>query len=288
MANVFACTSLKIINLFFLLLLVDVSATTLVPLPNLTLETETLKVFCMTLVSEDKILFSDAINKKIILFDKCNGKQFSEILLRASPRIIYMVDNSQAVASTSDKYIQWINIPSNVLTTDSEIKVDVEIYGLTCRGDNFVVAHESPPGVAIIGKDGKVIHKVDNVISGRKLFENPRCITTPSDGSIYVTDRGTRQIFRFDACLTVLQSFSGELLSYPLGIIYINRDQLLVCNKDDDNIILIRPSSNSMTVLLDKQHGIECPTSLGFCKEQKKLYISSLGQLNSVLVFKLT
>ena len=43
-----------------------------------------------------------------------------------------------------------------------------------------------------------------------------------------------------------------------------------------------------MTVFLDKQHGIYRPTSLGFCKEEKKLFIASHGTINSVLAFELT
>jgi len=148
-----------------------------------------------------------------------------------------------------------------------------------------MVVSYHPPGVKIISKDGAVIHKLDNTTAGREVFKNPRWIATPSDDSIYVTDWGTHEITRLNSTLTIIQTFSGPMLNTPHGIIALNRDQLLVCNKNNNNILLIRPSTNSMTVLLDKQHGIEWPQTICFCKEQKKVYV---GQYREILVYQLT
>ena len=76
------------------------------------------------------------------------------------------------------------------------------------------------------------------------------------------------------------------MLNKPDGTLSLNRDQLRVCNFYNGNILLIRPSTSSMTVLLDKQHGIESPLSIGFCKEWKKLYVAPNGKM--ILVYQLS
>lgn len=269
-------------------LFIDLSATTLVPVPNLTLETQNINIFCMTLVSQNTIIFSDGVNVKLILIDKDIGSELSAVTLPECPRVICKIDNKRVVATTSEKSVRFISLNDNALCIDTAFNIDVDIFGIAGLANDFVISHESPAGVSIISNEGRQIHTTDNVIAGRHVFKNPRRIATPPDDTIYVTDRGTHEIIRFDASLKILQTFSGDTLRYPVGIIYINTDQLLVCSRNTDNIILIRPSTNSMTVLLDKQHGIYRPTSLGFCKEEKKLFIASHGTINSVLAFKLT
>jgi len=166
------------------------------------------------------------------------------------------------------------------------LKVDVYVMGVAAYNNNLVFAYD-PPGVKMISKDGAVIHKLDNTTAGREVFKSPRWVATTLD-SIYVTDFGTHTITRLDASLTIVQTFSGPMIKNPHGIMSLNRDQLLVCNKTiNSNIVLIRPSTNSITVLLNKQHGIKSPKSLCFSKQQK-LYIAPGGETTSVLVYKLT
>ena len=138
--------------------------------------------------------------------------------------------------------------------------------GIAAYQNNFVVSFHDPPGVRIISKDDAVIHKLDNTTAGREVFKEPRWIATTSDDSIYVTDWGTDEITRLDSSLIILQMFSGSMLSAPHGIISLNRDQLLVCNKFNNNILTLRPSTSNITILLDKQHELENQLSLCFCK----------------------
>jgi len=257
--------------------------------PDLQLGNEQLEIVDMTEVSDDKILLTDKNKRKLILLDTKTDAVLSEIVLKDKPLFICMVDTNQVATTLANRKIQFLNIQDTKLMIDSILDLDVYVMGIDKSLSNLVVAFEDKNiGVKIISKkDGAQIHNLDNTTAGRKVFKHPRWIATTSDDSIYVTDWGTHTIIRLDASLTFIQMFSGAMLNVPCGIIALNRDQLLVCSRDNNSIVLIRPSTNSMTVLLDKQHGIKSPKSLCFSTEQK-LYVASTGKTTSVLVYKLT
>jgi len=266
----------------------DLTVATLKRQPDIQLENEKLEIIDMTDVSEDKFLLSAKNKSKLVLLDSKTDKVLSEIILKDKPRFICMVDSQTAATTLVDKKIQFIRVKDNTLEDEALLDVDVDVMGIAAYQNNLVVSFHDPPGVRIISKDGAVIHKLDNTTAGREVFKEPRWIATTSDDSIYVTDWGTDEITRLDSSLTILQTFSGSLLNGPFGVIALNRDQLLTCSRRKNSILLIRPGTNSMTVLLDKQHGIEKPRAICFCKEQKKLYIASVGETSSIQVYKLS
>jgi len=240
----------------------------------------------MTEVSGDKFLLSPENQEKVVLVDSRRDTVLSEIVLKAKPRFICMVDSQQAATTLDNKTIQFIKINQNTLIDDGVVNVNVNVLGIAAHNNNIVVSYD-PPGVQIISKNGAVIHKLDNTITGREVFLKPRWITTTSDGSIYVTDWGTNKITRLDSSLTILHTFAWPMLVGPHGLLAMNGDQLIVCNYRKDNIVLIEPSSSSMTVILEKQHGIEGPCSICFCKEQKKLYVAPVVETSNIMVYKL-
>ena len=241
----------------------------------------------MVLVSPNRILLTVPEQSKVILVNTESGQVLSEIVLKEKPKFLCMISENLAATTLSNKTIQFIQVNDTTLMTDSTTNVDVinVVYGIASYSNNLVVSHKRP-GVRIITKDGRTIRNLDNTTTGREVFKEPRWITTTYDGSIYVTDWGTDEITRMNSSLTILQTFSGDMLKGPHGIISLNKDQLLVCSYRNDTIVLIRPSTNSMTVLLDKQQGIKEPLYICFCKEQKKLYVSP--KADTILVYKLT
>jgi len=253
--------------------------------PDMKLDVKNLKMTDMVLISDNKLLLSDENVGTLALVDIKSNNVVSKIELRKKPSLVCKIDKNRA-ATTAGNEIQFLQIEANALRCDLALTSgeDAYQYGIASQGNNLVVTYVLPPGVRIISTDGKIIHKLDNTTAGKELFKQPRWIATTSDGSIYVTDWGTHKITRLDSSLAILQTFSGSLLRGPHGIIALNRDQLLVCNKSNNNILLIRPSTNSMTVLLDD--GIEKPQSICFCNEQKKLYVAS--EDDKVMVYQLS
>jgi len=265
----------------------DLSAATLKRESDIQLGNEKLEID-MTDVPGDKSLLTIFNKSKLFLLDNKTDTIISEIVLKHNPRSMCMVNSQQAATALANERIQFIRAKDTTLEDETVLDVDVDVMGIAAYQNNLVVSLHDPPGVKIISKDGAVIHKLDNTTEGREVFRKPRYIAATSDDSIYVTDWETHKITRLDSSLTILQSFSGDMLKGPHGIIALNRDQLLVCSYYNNSIVQIRPSTNSMSVLMDKQHGIERPQSICFCKKQKKLYVAPGGDTNSVLVYTFT
>lgn len=235
-------------------------------------------------MSSSKILMRIFNERKVLLAESETGQVLSEIVVQDSPRSLCMTSTHLAAATLANETIQFIQVSENTLEEDSTVNIGVNVYGIAAHRNNLVVSCV-PPAVMIISKDGEVIHKLDNQLAGREVFKTPRYITTSSDGSIFVADFRKNTISRLDGSLTILQTLSGPLLNSPHGIIAINRDKLLVCNKSNNNIVEIRPSSDTMTILLEKQHGIDYPINICLCKKQKKVYVVS--EKGNVMIYKL-
>jgi len=260
----------------------DLSAAKLKRQPNISLNKQIVKD--MVLVSANKMLIALYEQRKVILVNIASGQVLSEIALKIKPRYICMT-SVHLGATTLEGTIMFIQVKDNIIKADTTLNLDVDVMGIAAYKSNLVVTYDHP-GVKIISKDGTEVHKLDNSIAGRQVFKNPRRIATTSDDSIYIADWGTHEITRLDSCLTILQKFSGPLLNYPLGILSINRDQLLVCSKRNDSIVMIQPITNTMAVLLEKKHGIESPVALCFCGVQKNLYVAP--DSGNVLVYQLS
>jgi len=239
----------------------------------------------MVLVSSNKLLLSIFVDKKVVLVDSESGQVLSEIVLQDNPRYVCMTSAHLAAATLVNKNIQFLKVHGSSLKADTTVNLDVNVMGIAAYQDNLVVTYDTS-GVRIISKDGTLIHNLDNTTAGREVFKKPRFIATTSDDSIYITDWETHEITRLDSILTILQTFSGSMLKSPCGMIALNRDQLLVCNHSNNNILLIRPSTRNMTVFLENQNELKTPLSICFCKEQKKLYVAL--NADRVLVFQLS
>jgi len=243
------------------------------------------KITDMVVVSKHKLMMSVLEQRTIILVDSGSGQVLSEITLHNKPRSLVMMGVQLAAATLADCKVQLVEVNGATLKAKTNITVGVDVYGIAAHQHNLIVSYD-PPGVKIISMNGTVIHNLDNTTAGKEVFKKPRSIATSFDDSIFVTDWGTHQITRLDVSLTILQTFAGSLMLGPHGIIALNNDCILVCSRDNNSILLIWPSTNSMTVVLERQHGIKSPKSLCFCKEQKKLYVAPYA--DEVPVFQLS
>jgi len=238
----------------------------------------------MVFLSKNTLLLSTD-ERKLTLVDSRSSQVLSEMELQAKPLFMCTAGPHLAATTLERKTIQFIQVNANKQMRCTTLQVDVDVYGIAAYRNNFVISYYLP-GVKIISKTGAMIHKLENTTTGREVFRNPRRIAITPDDSIYVADWGTNEITRLDSNLAILQTFSVDMLQFPSGFIALNRDQLLVCSRDNNRILLLRPSTSSMTVILNKQHGIERPQSVCFCKKQKKLYVSSDSD-GRVLVYQM-
>jgi len=94
---------------------------------------------------------------------------------------------------------------------------------------------------------------------------------------VFISDSGKHTITKVDAQLNLLQTFTSPLLQTPYGITAVTEDQILVCSQDNNSLLLLQPSTNTVSALLGKNDGIEWPHSLAYCTDQKKLFVAQVS-----------
>jgi len=241
--------------------------------------------------------------KDILLVDRRTGTVLAEIQLEYDPQQICLIGDNLAAAALNIKpsyyrdsiqhKIKFITLNENSLHCDRNIDLKYNITGIARHGNNNLVTSFDyyQAGVEIMSTNGAVIHRLDNGAAGQELFTNPGCLTTSPDGSVFVFDSEsppspTYQVLKLDSRLNIQQTISSSLLESPHGLFAINNDQLLFCNTN--SVVLIRPSTCDITVLLGEKQGIKNPTSIAFCKTQKKLFVATWEPYDVVMVYKQT
>ena len=165
-------------------------------------------------------------------------------------------------------------VKNNTLTKDRGLTVSDAVYGLTSSRNSLVVSYRSQPWLAVISMDGKVLHQLDKSRKSQH-FTLPDFMCTTPGGSVFISDNGTHTITKVDAQLNIIQTFTSPLLQEPCGITAVTEDQILVCSNSNHSIVLLQPSTNTMSTLLGEADGIKWPYSLTYCPDQKKVYVTA-------------
>jgi len=165
--------------------------------------------------------------------------------------------------------------------------VSDDVYGLTSSQNSLVVAYMCQPWLEVISMDGKVLHQFGK--SGKSQhFKCPAFMCTTPGGSVFISDYGTNTITKVDARLNIIQTFTSPLLEEPYGITAVTEDQILVCNYRNNSIVLLQPSTNTMSTLLGEDDGIEVPWSLTYCPDQKKVYVAVSSYPATIKVYQVS
>jgi len=226
----------------------------------------------LAVVSPDMLVVSLLRYQCVQLLDSLKGEVVSEVELHTYPWGMCLTDENTAAVHISGK-IQLIQVKDKTLIKGKELTVSGEICEITSCRNYLVVAYRSQPWLEVISIDGKVLKQFDNAKS--QLFtESCSMCTTPS-GSVFLSDWERNTITKLDAQLNLLQTFTSPLLQRSLGIIAVTEDQILVCSADNHSIVLLQPSTNTMSTLLGGVDGISCPFKLTYCPEKKKFYIAT-------------
>jgi len=221
------------------------------------------------------------------LVSRQTGKVLSQLGLEVWPWRVCLVGRDRAAVTLGrTQKVQLIKIKGNTLVKDKELKVSDNVYGITTSGDNLVVTYYQQPWLEAISTDGKVLHQFHST-GKTQHFKSPDFITTSADGTLWVSDQGNNTITKMDARLTILQTFTSPLLQTPRGITAVTEDEILVCSQGNNSLVLLQPSTNTMSTLLGKEDEIERPYSLTYCPQERKVFVSPL-ESDSIQVFKFT
>jgi len=90
-----------------------------------------------------------------------------------------------------------------------------------------------------------------------------------------------------DERLNILQTFTSPLLQMPRGMAAVTEDQVLICSSDNDSLVELQLSTNTMSTILRKGDYIRKPYSLAYCPDQKKLFLASKFT-NTIKVYHIT
>jgi len=238
-------------------------------------------------VSQDTLLVCNGSEDKVELVSSQTGEVLSQLELKAVAWRVCLVGRDRAaVALPLIQKVQLIKINGNILAKDKVLKVSDNVCGITTSGDNLVVTYVKQPWLEVISTDGKVLHQFHST-GKTQHFKYPDFITTSPDGTLWVSDQGNNTITKMDASLTILQTFTSPLLDLPRGITVVTEDEILVCSYKNNSILLLQPSTNTISTLLGEDDGMKPPFSLTYCPQERKIFVAPVVT-DSIKVFKFT
>jgi len=242
----------------------------------------------MVVVPGRRLLLTDFEHNSVLLVDSQEGRVLSIVTVASEPWGVCMVHAAcAAVALPDDKRVKYVYVNSDSLTLGKFVAVEGDVRGVSVLGDGLVVTCKNPPAVEVVTQEGKRLHRFDNKSACRELFEQPWYVAVSGD-IVFVSDWSTHAITMLSDQLQLLATFSQpDLLNVPHGIISLNDDQLLVCGRWSDNIVLLQPSSGRMSAILEEKDGVELPVALAFCNHSRTLYITLESPTNIIQRYKL-
>jgi len=242
--------------------------------PDIQLPGGMYKINDLAVVSPDTLLVSNISKQCVQLLDCLKGEVVSEVQLQGNPYRMCLTDRNTAAVKVGGRKIQMIKVKDKTLTKGRELTVSERVYGLTSSRNSLVVAYHSSPWLEVISMDGKVLHQLDKSRKSQH-FKYPNIMCTTPGGSMFISDHGRHTITKVDAQLNILQTFTSPLLQTPYGITAVTEDEILVCSHKNHSLVLLQPSTNTMSTLLGEDDGIKYPYTLTYCPDQKKAYVAS-------------
>jgi len=251
-------------------------------------DTEKCEIYDLSIVSQDTLLVCKGsfLQWKVELVSSQTGKVLSQLELKGQPWRVNLVGRNKAAVTLSGQMVYLIKIKRNTLVEDKVLKASGEVFGITKSGDNLVVTYREQPLLEMISMTGKVLRRFHSTEKSQH-FELPDFITTSPDGTLWISDCGNNTITKMDAGLNILQTFTSQLLADPCGISAVTEDQVLVCSAGNNSLVLLQPSTNTMSTLLGKDDGMEHSFSLTYCPQKRTLFVASYWA-DSIKVFRFT
>jgi len=247
-------------------------------------------MFCiedMTVVTPDTLLVSNRSKKCVQLVDSRQGQVLSEVQLQGAPGRMCLTDrNTAAVVIWGQKKIQMIQMKDNTLTLGKVLTVIEDIQAITSSRNSLVVSYDKLPWLEVISIDEQVLNQFDRT-GNPHLLKNPAFMCTSPDESIFISDYGTNKITKVDAQLNILRRFTSPLLQDPRGITARTEDEILVCSRENNSLVLIQPSTNKISTFLEKNDWLDRLYTLTYCPDKKKIYIAP-SRVGTIEVYQIT
>ncbi|XP_052778977.1 uncharacterized protein LOC128216447 [Mya arenaria] len=232
----------------------------------------------VVLLPGDRLILADWYNCSIKLVDTLTNRVVSKVNLPGDPWDLCLLPGDRAAITLPGlKKIQFLSTQGNV-TQQDVVKVDGECRGIDFCDDNLIVSFTNPGKVVLMDMKGKVKKSVYKDSSGKPLFKSTWYLTVTRESQtppvIYVSNMLTNTITKLSISLEVLKSYQDPILRSPCGLTAVGDNQLLVCGRNSDNILLLDTPTGKITQLLGKEEGIESPCSVAYCPLKKMLFVT--------------
>jgi len=227
----------------------------------------------MVAVTPGTLLISNQWKECVQLLDSRTGRVLCEVQLQDKPGRMCLADRNTAALLVGEADIQIIQVKDKTLILGKVVAVGKHTLGISSCSNTLVVSYGQKPWLEKVSMDGKVLKQFD-MKGNPKLFHFPDFMCTTPDGSVFISDPGSIMIKQVDWSLNLRQTFTSPLLSEPHGITAVTEDQILVCSFNNHSILLLKPSTNTMSTLLGKKDEIVYPNSLAYCPDEKKLFVA--------------
>ena len=256
-------------------------------LPDVKVCTEPGAIRDIVMASPDSLLLSNGTKKSIQHVDSRTGSTLSEVSTPYGPWGICMVGGELAAVTYGGlNKLQLVHVRGGQLIPGTVLGVKERCWGVAGSGDNVVVSYISPPRLEVMNTDGRVLHQYQDP-GAAHTFQFPQFLTTSRDGFIYVADQLLSTINKLDSSLKVLRTFSDPQLGGLKGITLVGDGQLLVCSYFNNSIEHVNVNSGKMTTILGKADGIVSPRSLAYCPQQRKLFVCTENNTDSIQVYQI-
>jgi hypothetical protein len=242
-------------------------------------------ILSLLVLSEHTLLTSNYKRRCLVIFtlEKSNAEYIKETKFKNLPWGIAKVsDNKIAVTFPKERKIRLITFSEDMQVLNT---TDIPGHGC-CRSiaysnKHLVVSYyrySIRSSIKILSMSGKIVKSFDKDDNGQYLFTCPNYLTVSPDNSmIYVSDwsRHTVTCLTYDGKMKAI--YKDDQLKCPQQLAVDEYGSVYVCGHDSNNVHQLSHNLTKVKILLDKNHGIDSPTSIAYCQHTKRLFVGMYG-----------
>lgn len=221
-------------------------------------------------INGDKVLFTDKGNSRIIIHN-ATGRHVEDIPLSAEPFDITAIDaDIVAVTFGRKQYFEIININTKAVT---KIPADGNSWGITYEsGKLYMILDGHGINVAIMTSSGEPIKKIPVSTD----FDQTEYMAVFGN-SIFFTVFIPKNLVCMDIHGTVEWQFKKSIFNQPRGVTTDTLGNVFVAGFASHNVIAVQKSGSEGREILNKNEGLDYPTSIYCDKMNNRLLVSNLN-----------
>ena len=209
----------------------------------------------------------------VVLYSSLSCKETFSFKNAPHPYGVSSVSDKMAVVTLpSAKRLQFIEIKPK-LKTVSEVQLDKKCWGINVVDgkiyvscfDTHLVGRRNGE-VRVLNLEGKLIRQFGVNEDGSNMFTHPFDLSvSASSGNVFVSDRWDGTV----TCLsssdgTVVYQFKDGNLSDVRGVFVDAQDNVMVCGRDSNNVLIINAEGKLHASALTTSDGIKSPLCIAY------------------------